>query len=77
MNNYELYRRLAGLSQTEAAKELGVQQSAVSQWENGLTNPRSALLPTVAKLYGTTVSALLGAKETPATEGESNDEPHT
>lgn len=52
-------REKAGLSQTEVAKALGVNQASVSHWESGKTQPRSAQLPKIAKLYGVTVDELL------------------
>lgn len=54
-------RRLRGAipTQSEVAKALGVQTSAVSKWENGLTMPRVDKLPAIAKLYGCTIEELL------------------
>lgn len=52
-------REKAGMTQTDAAKEIGVDQSAVSLWETGKTAPRAGLLPKIAKLYGCTVDELL------------------
>ena len=59
-------REKAGMTQTEAAKALGVNQSAVSFWESGKTQPRSAQLPKIAKLYGVTVDDLLREDDTNA-----------
>lgn len=56
-------REKAGMTQTEAAKALGVNQSAVSLWESCKTQPRSAQLPKIAKLYGVTVDELLREDE--------------
>lgn len=52
-------RQKAGLSQSQVAKELGVDQSAVSRWETGENMPRAATLVLMAKLYGCTVDDLL------------------
>jgi len=54
-------RRLRGAipTQREVAKALGVQPSAVSKWECGLSKPRIEKLPVLAKLYGCTVEELL------------------
>ena len=52
-------RKSTGLSQAEAARELGVDQSAVCLWETGKTLPRTALLPKLATLYGCSVDELL------------------
>ncbi len=38
-----------GLSQARLAKLLGVHQTAVSQWEKGLTHPAAAVLPRLLK----------------------------
>lgn len=55
-------REKAGLTQKQVATELGIDQSAVSFWERGICNPRAALLPKIAKLYGTSVDELLEMK---------------
>ena len=57
--SFSVAREKAGLSQTEVAKALGVNQASVSYWESGKTQPRSAQLPKIAKLYGVTVDELL------------------
>lgn len=62
MNAYEYYRRMAGLSQAAAAKKIGVNQSAVSQWENGETAPRAATLPKVAAVYNVPLETLITQK---------------
>lgn len=52
-------RQKAGLSQSQVAKELGVDQSAVCRWETGENMPRAATLVLMAKLYNCTVDELL------------------
>jgi len=52
-----------GLLQIEVADALGLTQGAVSQWETGLSTPRTDLLPKIAKLYGCTVDELLREDE--------------
>ena len=52
-------REKAGLTQREVAEKLNIDQSAVSLWENGKNNPRTALLTAIAELYGCTVDDLL------------------
>lgn len=52
-------REAAGLSVAESARRLGVTPSAVCQWESGETFPDGRRLPEIAKVYGTTVDALL------------------
>jgi transcriptional regulator with XRE-family HTH domain len=45
-------RRLLGLTQRAIALQLGITVQAVSAWEAGLTNPRPAIWPQVAQVYG-------------------------
>ena len=52
-------RKNAGFTQKEVAERVGVDQTAVSFWENGKTFPRASMLPQIAKLYGVTVDELL------------------
>ena len=52
-------RKRAGISQVDLAKALGVTQSAVSQWEMGVTSPRQAMLLRLADVLGCTVDELL------------------
>lgn len=52
-------RKNTGLTQKEVADQIGVDQTAVSFWENGKTLPRASLLPKIAALYGVTVDELL------------------
>lgn len=52
-------REAAGLTQREVAEHMGVDQSAVSFWETGKTNPRASLLVKLSKLYNCTVDELL------------------
>lgn len=46
------------LKQEEVAKKLNVDQSAVSNWENGKANPLRKYRKKLAKLYGVTEDAL-------------------
>lgn len=54
-------RRLRGAipTQREVAKYLGVSESAVNKWENGIAKPRADKLPAIAKLYGCSIEELL------------------
>jgi len=45
-------RRSQKLSQTEVARRLGVAQSAVAQWENGVTMPSLVRRVELARLLG-------------------------
>ena len=52
-------RMLQGKRQIDVAKEIGVQQGTVSQWEVGNKTPRARMFKAVAKAYGCTVDELL------------------
>ena len=57
-------RKNSGMTQMEAAKAFGTDQSTVCLWETGKTKPRADLLPRIAEVYGCTVDELLsGAPE--------------
>jgi repressor LexA len=56
-------RKKTNMTQTKAAKFLGVEFSAVSKWERGQTLPDQSILPRIADLYNTTVDYLLTGKE--------------
>lgn len=52
-------RREKGLTQDALAAQLGVSAQAVSKWENGASDPSTANLIALAKLFGTTPEELL------------------
>lgn len=58
-------RRLRGAipTQREVAAILGVNESAVSKWERGISKPRADRLPILARLYGCSIEELLVEKE--------------
>jgi transcriptional regulator with XRE-family HTH domain len=56
-------REKSGITQKELATTLGMDQSAISLWENGKTMPRAILLPKIAKILGCTVDELINAGE--------------
>lgn len=58
MNGFEMYRRLARLTQAQAAERFGVSEAAISLWENGKSFPRGYKLAAIAKAYGCTISDL-------------------
>ena len=49
-----------GFTQEELAHEMGVTQAAVSQWESGVTIPRTCDLLKLSEVLGISVSELLG-----------------
>lgn len=60
--DYVLARKRIGMTQAELAEMLGIDQSTVSLWETGATQPRVKLLPRLAEIYGCTVDELLDRK---------------
>lgn len=63
MMSFVSARKKAGLTQREVAALMGVDQSAVSLWENEKNNPRMAIVVKLSKLYGCTVDELLTGDE--------------
>jgi transcriptional regulator with XRE-family HTH domain len=56
-------RRAAQLSQEETATAVGVKQSSVSQWEHGLTAPKTRHLLLLLKLFGDALIDLVLTEE--------------
>jgi len=54
-----MYREAAGLRQSDLAKKLDVDQTAVSNWELGKTRPLRKYHKKLARLLGCTVEQLL------------------
>lgn len=54
-------RKERGFTQKDLAKELGVDQSAVSLWESGKTFPRVEVATRLAKFFGCTLDELFAA----------------
>ena len=60
MNRFREQRLLAGFkTQGDLAKYLFVNQTAVSQWERGVTTPSPPILLKLSQLYGVTTDYLL------------------
>ena len=53
------HRTSRGFTQEYVAETLGVSRQAVSKWENGTSDPSTANLMALAKLYGLSVDELL------------------
>lgn len=53
------HRTSRNLTQEYVAESLGVSRQAVSKWENGTSDPSTANLMALAKLYGLSVDELL------------------
>ncbi len=59
-SNFKRLRLERQLTQEQIAEMLGVSDKSVSRWETEATYPDIELLPTIAKLFNTTVDELLG-----------------
>jgi len=57
------HRTSRGMTQEYVAEALGVSRQAVSKWENGTSDPSTANLMALAKLYGLSVDELLKTGE--------------
>lgn len=57
------HRTSRGFTQEYVAEALGVSRQAVSKWENGSSDPSTANLIALAKLYGLSVDELLRRAE--------------
>lgn len=49
----------AKMTQADLAKQLGVFQSAVAQWENGMTSPRLDKLQAMAAMFKCSIDELV------------------
>ena len=57
------FRKERDYSQEQIARKLHVTQSAVSQWEKGITAPNAQQVSALADLLGTTADDLLGREK--------------
>lgn len=60
--NIKAIREAKGLSQEELAVKLNVVRQTISKWEKGLSVPDSEMLISIAEVFETPVSTLLGEK---------------
>lgn len=60
-------REASGYNQRELALLVGVTGGAVAAWDIGRAVPRADLLPTLARVLGTTVAYLIGDEGATAT----------
>ncbi|MDR0906012.1 MAG: helix-turn-helix transcriptional regulator, partial [Oscillospiraceae bacterium] len=58
--NLKKLRREKDLTQEDLARFLNISFQSVSKWERGETTPDIAILPAIARYFGTTTDALLG-----------------
>lgn len=59
MNSFKKARLIAGITQMELAKRMGVSCVSVSQWETGKNLPKVGRLQKLADILGTSVEKLL------------------
>lgn len=64
------YREEKGISQKELAQMLGIKNSRVSNWEQGLNRPDADILADICRVLQVSPSDLLGVQ---LVEGELND----
>lgn len=63
-NRIRKYREEAKLSQTQLAEQIGVSNSRVSNWEQGLNRPDADMLAEICKALNVSPSLLLGVQLT-------------
>lgn len=61
--NIKALRKSSEITQEELAEMLGVSCQSVSRWESEVCYPDMELMPTIAKIFNTSVDALLGVDE--------------
>lgn len=57
--SFRAARENAGYSQSEVAKILCLDQSAIANWELGRNRPRASMLPRIAGVYCCSIEQLL------------------
>lgn len=63
MNRIAELRKTHGLSQTELAKQLGIAQNTLSQYENEYRTPTSRVIMNIAKIFDVSTNYVLGYPE--------------
>lgn len=63
------------LNQTAFANKIGVTQSAISQWENGLTSPNAEQLKSISQAFNISIDDLLQGE--PVAEAKAEKAPRT
>ncbi|MDY5821078.1 MAG: helix-turn-helix transcriptional regulator [Candidatus Borkfalkiaceae bacterium] len=56
-------RQDKGLSMKQLAKELGTTDAAVSNWENGINEPKISYLKSIAVYFNVTADYLIGLED--------------
>lgn len=58
-DNLKKYRKLAGLTQLEAAEKIGVSVTAIQNWEKGINIPRNEKISKLAYIYNISEKVLV------------------
>lgn len=58
MKQIQIKRQKFGISQSELAKMLGVNNSTVAKWETAEIYPRTQLLPKIANIFNCSIDEL-------------------
>ena len=69
-------RKKKKISQQSLADHVGVNQTAISQWDRGVTLPSTDMLHALSELYGVSVDYLLGISDDPGYKNSSTQEEH-
>ncbi len=56
-------REEKGINQKKLAEEIGVAQSAISQWESGINEPKASYVCYLADYFDVSADFLLGREE--------------
>ena len=68
--NLRELRKAAGMTQEEAANQVGLTRQAISSYESGRTRPDIDMLMKLAQVYGTDISCILYGKSAAQTESQ-------
>ena len=63
VSNIRGERSRRDMSQKQLAEKLGVAESTIRRWEEGVTKPASSMLMAMADIFGCTTDYLLGLTE--------------
>ena len=69
----EILKRLrldAGITQKQLAKEIGIAQATISQWESGTSKPTADALIALCNYYGVSADFILGISKDKEGEGQ-------
>lgn len=73
MNNLKPFMELFGIQQKELADYFGIAKSTISQYANGIHEPRSEFWEALSKKYKVSVEYLMGFTNDPKGSGFVND----